>query len=102
MSRNKGYQKNCVVSIKKSIKLSMNGKKSSIKSSFKSYKVLRNKVNKKIRKASEDYTEQVVENLPTSKEQWKFIENKINSNKQTEKIAKLKEGHDVVSDEKHC
>ena len=42
----------------------------------------------------------ISENLPTSKEQWKFIKNKINSNKQTEKITKLKEGHNVISNEK--
>ena len=67
---------------------------------FNSYKVLRNNVNRKFHKASDDYTKQFFENLPTSKEQWKFIKNKINSNKQTEKIAKLKEGHNVISDEK--
>ena len=44
--------------------------------------------------------QQFFENLTTSKEQWKFIKNKINSNKQTEKIPKLKEGHKVTSDEK--
>ena len=38
--------------------------------------------------------------MPTSKEQWKFIKNKINSSKQTERIQKLKEGHNVISDEK--
>ena len=67
---------------------------------FNSYKVRRNNVNRKLRKASDDYTKQFFENSPTSKEQWKFIKNKINSNKQTEKIAKLKEGHNVISDEK--
>ena len=65
-----------------------------------SYKVLRNNVNRKLREASDDYTKQFFENLPTSKEQRKFIKNKINSNKQTERIAKLKEGHNVLSDEK--
>ena len=53
-----------------------------------------------MRKASDDYTKQFFENLPTSIEQWKFIKNKNNTNKQTEKIAKLKEGHNVISDEK--
>ena len=53
-----------------------------------------------MRKASDDFTKQFFENLPTSKEQWKFIKNRINSNTQTEKIAKLKEGHNVKSDEK--
>ena len=36
---------------------------------FNSYKVLRNSVNRKLRKASDDYTKQFFENLPTSKEQ---------------------------------
>ena len=36
---------------------------------FNSYKVLRNNVNSKLRKASDDYTKQFFENLPTSKEQ---------------------------------
>ena len=36
---------------------------------FNSYKVLRNKVNRKFRKTSADYTKQFFENLPTSKEQ---------------------------------
>ena len=67
---------------------------------FNSYKVLRNNVNRKLRQASDDYTKQFFENLPTSKEQWKFIKNKNNSNKQTAKIAKLKEGHNLMSDEK--
>ena len=40
---------------------------------FNSYKVLRNNVNRKLRKASDDYTKQFFENLPTSKDQWKFI-----------------------------
>ena len=67
---------------------------------FNSYKVLRNNANRKIFKASDDYTKQSFENLPTSKEQWKFIKTKINSNKHTETIAKMKEGHNVISDEK--
>ena len=79
---------------------SMSGKKDPNQELFNSYKVLRNNVNRKLRKASDDYTKQFFENLPTSKEQWKFIKNKINSNKQTEKIAKLTEGHNVISDEK--
>ena len=53
---------------------------------FISYKVLRNNVNRKLRKASDDYTKQFFENLPTSKGQWRFIKNKNNSNKQTEKL----------------
>ena len=57
-------------------------------------------VNRILREASDDYTKQFFENLPTSKGQWKFISNKINSNKKTEKIAKLKEGYNVISDEK--
>ena len=70
---------------------------------FNSYNVLRNNVNRKLRKASDDYTKHFFDNLPTSKEQWKFIKNKINSNKQTEEITKLKEGHNVISDKKkHC
>ena len=36
---------------------------------FNSYKVLRNNVNRKLRKASNYYTKQIFENLPTSKEQ---------------------------------
>ena len=66
---------------------------------FKSYKVLRNNVNRKLRKASNDFTK-IFEYLPISKEQWKFINKKTNSNKQTEKTAKLKEGHNAISDEK--
>ena len=75
----------------KSIVYSMNGN---------SYKVLRNNVNRKLRKASDDYTKQFFENLPISKEQCKIIKNKTNSNKQTEKIPKLKEGHNLISAEK--
>ena len=67
---------------------------------FNSYKVLRNNVNRKLRKASDDYTKQIFENLPTSKEQCKLINDTINSNKQTEKIPKLKEGDNVILDEK--
>ena len=76
---------------------------------FNSYKVLKNNAKRKIYKASDDYTKQSFENLssflsktifPTSKEQWKFIKTKINSNKHTETISKLKEGHNVISDEK--
>ena len=67
---------------------------------FNSYKVLRNNVNRKLRKTSDDYIKLFFENLPTSKEQWKFIKNKIIANKQTEKIAKLKEVRNVISDEK--
>ena len=68
-------------------------KKYSNQELFNSYKVLRNNVDRKLREASDDYTKNFFENLPTSKEQWKFIKNKINSNKQTEKIAKLEEGY---------
>ena len=53
-----------------------------------------------MRKASDDCTNHFFENLLTSKEQWKFIKNKINANNKTEKIAKLKEGHNVISDKK--
>ena len=42
---------------------------------FNSYKVLRNNVNQKLRKASKHYTKQFFENLQTSKEQWKFLKN---------------------------
>ena len=99
-STKNGYQKNCVVSLMKSIVYSMNGKKDPNQELFNIYKVLRNNVNRKLRKASDDYTKQFFENLLHSEEQWKFIKNKINSIKQTEKIAKLKEGHNVISDEK--
>ena len=67
---------------------------------FNSYKVHRKNVNRILRKASDDYTKQFFENLPTSKEQWNFIKHKIYSNKHTEKIPKLKKGHNVISDEK--
>ena len=52
--------------------------------------LLRNKVNWKLRKTSDDVTKQFCENLSTSKEKWKLFK-KINSNKVKEKIAKLKE-----------
>ena len=67
---------------------------------FNSYKLLRNNFVRKIRKKFDIYTKQFFENLPTSKEQWKFIKNKTNPNKYTEKNAKLKRGHNVISDEK--
>ena len=62
---------------------------------FNCYKLLRTNVNRKLRKATEDYTK-IFEN----QEQWKFIKIKINSNKQTEKIPKMKEGPNVILDEK--
>ena len=93
-----GYQKKCVVSLTTCIVCSMNGKKDPNQELFNSYKVLRKKVNRKLRKASDGYTKQLFENLPTSKEQWKFINNRMDSNRQTEKIAKLKVGLNVISD----
>ena len=98
--RNKWLSKNCVFSLMKSILYSMNRKKDPNQELFNSYKVIRNNVNKRLRKSSDDYTKHFFENLPTSEEQWKFIKNKINSNKPTEKIPKLKECHTVISDEK--
>ena len=53
---------------------------------FNSYKVLRNNINKKLRKASDDYTKQFFEKLPTSKEKLKFIKNKINSTNRQKKL----------------
>ena len=44
---------------------------------FNSYKVLRNNVNKNLCKASDDYTKQFFENLPTSKEQWNLSKTKL-------------------------
>ena len=49
------------------------------------YRFLRNSVNKKLKKAADDYTKNFVQQLPTSREQWKFIKNRINSNSQLEK-----------------
>ena len=37
---------------------------------------------------SDDYTKKILENIPTSKEQWKFIENKTNSKKQRKKLQR--------------
>ena len=38
--------------------------------------------------------------LPTSREQWKFIKNRINSNSQIEKNDKLREGSHFVEDDR--
>ena len=64
------------------------------------YKSLRNSVNRKLRKAADDYTKNFFQQLPTSREQWKFIKNRINSNSQIEKIDKLREDSHFVEDDR--
>ena len=61
---------------------------------------LRNSVNRKLKKAADDYTTNFFQQLPTSREQWKFIKNRINSNSQIEKIDKLREGSHFVEDDR--
>ena len=76
-------------------------KKNSKHKLLNSDKILTNDVNKEKRIASDNYSRSLLENFPTSKEQWKFIK-KQNNSKQTDrkKNAKLKDGHNVISDEK--
>ena len=57
-------------------------------------------MNRKLKKAADDYTKNSFEQLPTSREQWKFIKNRINSNSQIEKIDKLREDSHFVEDER--
>ena len=64
------------------------------------YKSLRNSVNRKLKKAADDYTKNFFQQLPTSREQWKFIKNRINSNSQIEKIDKLREDSHFVEDDR--
>ena len=64
------------------------------------YKSLRNLVKRKVKKAADDYTKYFFQQLPTSREQWKFIKNRINSNSQIEKIDKLREGSHFVEDDR--
>ena len=56
-------------------------------------------MNRKLKKAADDHTNNFFQQLPTSREQWKFIKNRINSNSQIEKIDKLREdSHFVEAD----
>ena len=64
------------------------------------YKSLRNSVNRKLKKAANDYTKIFFQQLPISREQWKFIKNRINSNSQIEKIDKLTEDSHFVEDDR--
>ena len=50
------------------------------------------------KKAADDYTKNFFQQLPTSREQGKFIKNRINSNSQIEKIDKLREDSHFVED----
>ena len=64
------------------------------------YNSLRNSVNRKLKKAAYDYTKNFFQQLPTSREQWKFIKNRINSNSQIEKFDKLREGSHFFEDDR--
>ena len=44
-------------------------------------------VHRKLKKAAYDYTTNFFQQLPTSREQWIFIKNRINSNSQIKKFA---------------
>ena len=57
-------------------------------------------MNRKLKKAADDYTKNFFQQLPTSREQWKFIKNRINSNSQIEKIDKLREDSHFVEDDR--
>ena len=82
-----GNQKNCVVSLMNSILCSMNGNQEL----FNSCNLLRSKVNGKLLDASYDYTKTIFRESPNFKRTKKRTElQKINSNKQAEKITKLK------------
>ena len=57
-------------------------------------------MNRKLKKAADDYTKIFLQQLPTSGEQRKLIKNRINSNSQIEKIDKLREGSHFVEDDR--
>ena len=64
------------------------------------YKSLRNSVNRKLKKAADDYAKNFLQQLPASREQWKCIKNMINSNSQIEEIDNLGEGSHFVEDDR--
>ena len=84
----------------KSIVYSMNGKKILIKSSLTVTKYLEAMLIENCVKRLTIIPNNFSRISQLQKGQWKFIKNKINSNKQSEKNAKLKEGHNLISDEK--
>ena len=54
-----------------------------------------------MKKATDDYKKKnIFQQLPTSREQWKLIKSRINSNSQIEKIDKLGEGSHFVEDDR--
>ena len=57
-------------------------------------------MNRKQKKAADDLTKNFFQQLPASKEQWKFIKNRINSNCQIGKIDKLRGGSHFVEDDR--
>ena len=62
-------------------------KKNPIPEIYNIYKSLRNSVNRQLTKAADDYTKNFFQQVPSSREQWKLIKNRINSNSPIEKLT---------------
>ena len=57
---------------------------------YKEFKLLRNLVNRRLREAHNNFCINFIRNLPTSKEQWKFIKQKTSPNESIVKVDEIR------------
>ena len=57
---------------------------------FNNYKTIRNKVNRELKSAADSYAQSIFEDLPDSKQKWKFIKNRLQTNVRKKSYQKSK------------
>ena len=62
---------------------------------YNSYKRKRNRTNRLLRRASNNYSQKVFESLPDSKQQWKFIKTKIKHKDKNSAISGIRSNQDI-------
>ena len=67
---------------------------------YNSYKRIRNHTNRLLRRAIHNYSQKLFENLPNSKQQWKFIKTKIKHEDKNSEISRIRFKQDILEDKK--
>ena len=67
---------------------------------FTSYKIIRNSVNRQLKKSANDYSKNIFENITESKQKWKFIKNKLQKDAKSQEINKIRANGEIVETKK--
>ena len=67
---------------------------------FTSYKIIRNSVNRQLKKSANEYSKNIFENITDSKQKWKFIKNKLQNGAKSQEINKIRANGEIVETKK--